>query len=528
MRLFAIILIFSAIASGCSQEMNQDETPDIVKTNEVSNAAELEVMNEYLESMEAKNSTAYSLGEENKDIQSMAQNTPSMDEDARDQVPELGNAESEELFARLDSLEAKVAASKAEAQAELDKLDRNFQARIESELAPNDWESPYWADRAPDCVAKTSAIFGNKNSRDLYPYLMGSIGLGLVREERIFLRDCAMKGDGLSLLTLVLDRVERSPFDGTPSPEWLLDALLTAGEYGAGSAGPLADDWIRNFAEEQYIENGLYLRLTNSERMSRLKPLVSYSEEREAGIDEMVANSSDIRTLIKDQQNKCWQAQQTYRSFPESGREKYEKILQEAAPKQEETCLLVGIEILYEGPLPHHSVEWAEGISKISFRAGDKLVQAKNVARLLDNWRKARTSNNWNSSYSNFVHFSDSSNNQYLAGYDPYSHRYGDTQMHTFRILRLDFGEIRETLNSYWQPDSDISHAEFGSIDEAREHAKKIMLALEPGLHFMMGHYEEEGLWDWSTLESDLMHPTAYAESIPFREYEVMLSEAQD
>lgn len=225
MRLFAIILIFSAIASGCSQEVNQDETPDIVKTNEASNAAELEVMNEYLESMEAKNSTAYSLGEENKDIQSMTQNTPSMDEDVRDQVPELGNAESEELFARLDSLEAKVAASKAEAQAELDKLDRNFQARIESELAPNDWESPYWADRAPDCVAKTSAIIGNKNSRDLYPYLMGSIGLGLVREERVFLRDCAMKGDGLSLLTLVLDRVERSPFDGTPSPEWLLDAL---------------------------------------------------------------------------------------------------------------------------------------------------------------------------------------------------------------------------------------------------------------------------------------------------------------
>ena len=44
----------------------------------------------------------------------------------------------------------------------------------------------------------------------------------------------------------------------------------------------------------------------------------------------------------------------------------------------------------------------------------------------------------------------------------------------------------------------------------------------------MMGHYEEEGIWDWSTLESDLMHPTAYAESMPFHEYEAMLSEALD
>lgn len=41
-----------------------------------------------------------------------------------------------------------------------------------------------------------------------------------------------------------------------------------------------------------------------------------------------------------------------------------------------------------------------------------------------------------------------------------------------------------------------------------------------------MGHYEEEGMWTWLTLESALQNPTIYAQSTPFHEYEAMLADA--
>ena len=95
-----------------------------------------------------------------------------------------------------------------------------------------------------------------------------------------------------------------------------------------------------------------------------------------------------------------------------------------------------------------------------------------------------------------------------------------------FRVLRVDFGVYREVLSTYWAPFSDPAYAREHPIEDAREDVKKILLAMEPGIHFLLGHYEEEGISTWMPLEDALRHPTIYAQSTPFHEYEAMIADA--
>jgi hypothetical protein len=281
-----------------------------------------------------------------------------------------------------------------------------------------------------------------------------------------------------------------------------------------------------NFGEKQYFENGLYWRLTNSDRMKRLRQLMSSIEGWEQNFDQMLADNRELKKTLNDTQTTCWRAQGNHRELPETGRADFVDIMNEVAPRQQEACALVGIEVLELGPLPQHDVQWAEGVEDLSFRSGEGLVTARDVARLFDNWRRARSEKNWNSEYASFVHFSDDSKTQYVAGYDPYPHRYGDTMHYGFRVLRLDFGVYREFLSAYWAPYSDRAYAQEHPIEDAREDVKKILLAVEPGIHFLLGHYEEEGMWTWMSLEEALRHPTVYAQSKPFHEYEAMVEDA--
>ena len=556
--IFTTILIALVWCNGCAQESSEDENRYANERPQADLEAEL-----FAQASDEANAKKREASAEPDDIDlTLELLNESLDEDApqapsgddlglgapplnkeraiarRDAAPsgqsQMSEAEKEQFIRRLDALAAEASVSLAEIDATQKALDREMEEALNRFISDSRLGDVDDANHSAECVALTNAIIGGKTYQEIYWHLLGRAELDLGWEQRHRLRDCAMKGDGWSLLALILDRIERSSLNGTPSPEWLLDALLTAGEYGAVPAGPLAhdwirdlrDDWISDLAEERYIENELFFRLTNSERMSRLKRLVSFSEEREAGIDDIASDRGDIRTLIKDQQNECWQTQQTYRSLPESERERYEETLQETSPEQEATCSDFGIEILYEGPLPHHKVQWAEGVEDLSFRSGDGLVMARDVARLFDNWRKARNKNNWSSEYASFVHFSDDSKTQYVAGYDPYPHRYGDTMHYGFRVLLVDFGVYRELLSAYWAPFSDPAYARENSIEDRREDVKKILLALEPGIHFLMGHYEEEGMWTWTTLEDALRHPTIYAQSKPFHEYEAMISDA--
>ncbi|MHA7856659.1 MAG: hypothetical protein ACX94D_01135 [Henriciella sp.] len=528
-RIRIVIVILTALAwcNGCARESGKAESRNSNETRQAALDLEAELFAQAFDEAKAKREASAEPDDTNLTLELLNE---SLDEDAP-QAPSggdlgLGAPPLNDARVTAPGKVVPTGQSQMTVQEREDAISNAFSGDGLRALAD--------VNRSPECVALTNAIIGGKTDQEIYDYLLGRAELDLGWEQQNPLRDCAMKKDGLSILVLVLDRIENDWVYGPPSPEWLLDALLIAGEYGAVLAGPLADEWIRDLrvdwisdlSEERYIDNELFFRLTNSERISRLKRLVSFSDERQAGIDDIVVERGDIRTLIKDQQNECWQTQQTYRSYSESEREKYENVLQEAAPQQEATCSDVGIEILFEGPLPHHEVHWAEGVEGLSFRSGNGLVVARDVARLFDNWQKARSKNNWNSEYASFVHFSDDSKTQYIAGYDPYPHRYGDTMHYSFRVLRIDFGVYREFLSAYWAPYSDLAYAREHPIEDAREDVKKILLAIEPGIHFLLGHYEEEGMWTWTTLEDALRHPTIYAQSKPFHEYEAMIADA--
>jgi hypothetical protein len=439
---------------------------------------------------------------------------------------QMTDQEREEFARRVDALAAEVENTLAEVRTTQKALDREMEDAISNMFSSDGLSAAADVNRIPECVALTNAIIGGKTYQDIYDYLLGRAKLDLGLERRNPLRDCAMKKDGLAILVLVLDRIENDWVYGTPSPEWVMDALLTSGEFGAKPAGFLADLWAVNFGEKQYFENGLYWRLTNSDRMKRLRSLMSSTEGWGQDFDQMLADIGELKKTLNDTQTTCWRAQGNHRELPETGRADFVNIMNEVAPRQQEACALVGIDVLELGPLPQHKVQWAEGVEDLSFRSSDVLVSARDVARLFDNWRRARSKNNWNSEYASFVHFSDYSKTQYVAGYDPYPHRYGDTMHYGFRVLRVDFGVYREFLSAYWAPFSDPAYAREHPIEDAREDVKKILLAIEPGIHFLLGHYQEEGMWTWMTLEDALRHPKIYAQSKPFHEYEAMITDA--
>lgn len=548
-RIFTVILTALVWCHGCAQESSEDENR---YANERPQAdLEAELFAQAFDEANAKREASAELDDTDLTLELLNE---SLDEDAP-QAPSggdlglgapplndarataLGKAvptgqsqmtdqEREEFARRVDALAAEVETTLAEVRTTQKALDQEIEAALSNMFSSDGLSAVADVNRSPECVALTSAIIGGKTYQDIYDYLLGRAALDLGWEQRNPLRDCAMKKDGLSILVLVLDRIENDWVYGTPSPEWVMDALLTAGEFGAKPAGFLADLWAVKFGEKQYFENGLYWRLTNSNRMKRLRPLMSSMEGWEQDFDRMLADNRELKQTLNDTQTTCWKAQGNHRELPETGRTDFVEIMNEVAPRQQEACALVGIDVLELGPLPQQKVQWAEGVEDLSFRAGNGLVTARDVARLFDNWRKARSKKNWNSEYASFVHFSDDSKTQYVAGYDPYPHRYGDTMHYGFRVLRVDFGVYREFLSAYWAPYSDRAYAREHPIEDAREDVKKILLAMEPGIHFLLGHYEEEGMWTWMTLEDALRHPTIYAQSKPFHEYEAMIADA--
>lgn len=519
-RFWVPALLSAALLSACAGEREEGE-----RANDAHEASAepddidltLELLNQGLDSAEE--------GPQALPVETLGLDAPPLSSAATGQS-QMTDEEKEEFQRELDALAAEVETTLADVRATQKALDREMEDAVRSMFSNGGLSAVADANRSPECVALTNEIIGGKPFQEIYEYLMGRAELGLDWEQRNPLRDCAMKKDGLSILALILDRIENDWIYGTPSPEWVMDALLTAGEFGAGPAGILADLWTINFADKQYMDNGLYWRLNNSSRMSRLRLLAPSIDGWEEDFDQAQADNRELRKMLNDTQNMCWRAQETYRSLPESARADYVKVLRGAAPQQEEACAIVGIEMLDLGPLPKYEVRWAEGLEDLSFRSGDDLVKARDVARLFNNWRKARAKNNWNTKYSSFVHFSSHWKKQYVAGYDPYPHRYGDTMHYGFRVLQVDFGVYRELMSAYWAPYSDPAYARENSIEDAREDLKKIILALEPGIHFLMGHYEEEGMWTWLTLESALQNPTIYAQSTPFHEYEAMLADA--
>lgn len=431
---------------------------------------------------------------------------------------QMTDAEKEEFARRLDKLTAEVDATLADIRATQKELDREMEEAVNKLISVSGLSAAAASDRSPECIALTNAIIGGKTYQEIYGHLMGRAELGLSWEQRKPLRDCVMKKDGDSLLVLIIDRVENDWVYGAPSPEWVMDALLTAGEFGARPAGPLADLWTTNFGDKQYIDNGLYWRLTNSSRMSRLRPLVSFIDGWEADLDQLLADNSEFKKMLNDTQNTCWGAQGIYRELPEDERVDYIKIMQEAAPHQQEACSSVGIEIVELDSLPHHKVQWADGVEDLSFRSGDDVVQASDVARLFDDWGKANPEGRWGYSWTHFLHFEDHGKNTYLIGYDPSIHRNGDTMHYVFRVFRVDFDYYRQAMQDYWAPFSDQAYAQAHSIEDAREELSKIILAMEPAAHFLLGHYQREN-WTWRAVENDLLRDDVlWGRSKPFHE----------
>ncbi len=550
-RIVIVILIALVWCNGCARESREEESRYSSETRQADHDLEAELFAQAFDEAKAKRETSAEPDDIDLTLELLNE---SVDEDAplAPSVGDLGlgapalnkeraiapgepapsgqsqmtEAEKEEFIRRLDALAAKASVSLAEIDATQKALDRETEEALNRFISESRLGDVDDANRSTECVALTNAIIGGKTYQEIYWHLLGRAELDLGWEQRNPLRDCAMKKDGLSILVLILDRIENDWVYGTPSPEWVMDALLTSGEFGAKPAGFLADLWAVNFGEKQYFENGLYWRLTNSDRMKRLRQLMSSIEGWEQNFDQMLADNRELKKTLNDTQTTCWRAQGNHRELPETGRADFVDIMNEVAPRQQEACALVGIEVKELGPLPQHDVQWAEGVEDLRFRSGDGLVTARDVARLFDNWRKARSKKNWNSEYASFVHFSDDSKTQYVAGYDPYPHRYGDTMHYSFRVLRVDFGIYREFLSAYWAPFSDPAYARERPIEDAREDVKKILLAMEPGIHFLLGHYEEEGMWTWMTLEDALRHPTIYTNSKPFHEYEAMIADA--
>lgn len=320
-RFWVPALLSAALLSACAGEREEGE-----RANDAHEASAepddidltLELLNQGLDSAEE--------GPQALPVETLGLDAPPLSSAATGQS-QMTDEEKEEFQRELDALAAEVETTLADVRATQKALDREMEDAVRSMFSNGGLSAVADANRSPECVALTNEIIGGKPFQEIYEYLMGRAELGLDWEQRNPLRDCAMKKDGLSILALILDRIENDWIYGTPSPEWVMDALLTAGEFGAGPAGILADLWTINFADKQYMDNGLYWRLNNSSRMSRLRLLAPSIDGWEEDFDQAQADNRELRKMLNDTQNMCWRAQETYRSLPESARADYVKVL---------------------------------------------------------------------------------------------------------------------------------------------------------------------------------------------------------